>query len=147
MILSTNFTLEELTFSQTAVRKGIDNTPDVETLENLQMLANGLERVRHILGTPIIISSGYRSPKLNAAVGGSHTSQHMFGLAADFTSPRFGSPLEICNELKKQANVIQFDQLINEGSWVHISFSDNPRNQVLTAVFENGKVRYMKGIV
>lgn len=147
MNLTANFSLQELTFSQTATRKGIDNTPNATVLIALQQTAEGMERVRSCLGTPCLVSSGYRSPKLNAAVGGSETSQHCKGEAVDFTSPRFGSPIEICQELAKHKETIGFDQLINEGTWVHISFSDNPRGSVLTAIFENGKARYLKGVV
>lgn len=147
MNLSAHFTLAELTVSQTARRKGIDNTPSPEVLQNLQELANGLERVREVLGCPIIISSGYRSPKLNAAVDGSKTSQHCNGEAADFIAPGFGSPLEVCQEIIKHQDTIQFDQIIHEQDWVHISFTPEPRGSILTALFENGGVRYVKGIL
>ena len=144
--LTEHFSTDELTFSETAVRRGIDNTPDAEVLTNLQMLAYGLERMRSILGYPVNVSSGYRSPKLNAAIGGSKSSQHMQGLAADFTCRGFGSPRDVCIALEREGSYIGFDQLINEGSWVHISFSDQPRGEVLTAHFNNGKATYTKGL-
>lgn len=147
MILTKHFTLAEFTTSQTAMRRGIDNTPTAEALQNLQELANGLERVRAVLGCPILISSGYRSPKLNAAIGGARNSQHCKGEAADFIAPGFGSPMEVCKEIVRHQESIQFDQLIHEGSWVHISFTPEPRGQVLTAVFGEGATRYVKGIV
>jgi len=153
MHLSKNFTLAELTHSQEAVRKGLDNTPDPDTLENLKVLASGLESVREALGSiPIVVSSGYRSPKVNAAVGGSRGSQHLSGLAADFTAPKFGTPKEICLEII--AAGVKFDQLIcegvsekcPEGAWVHVSFGEPARGQVLTAKFTNGKATYTQGL-
>ena len=147
MNLSAHFSLQELTASQTAVRRGIDNTPTAEALQNLQELANGLERVRAVLKCPILISSGYRSPKLNTAVGGSKTSQHCKGEAADFIAPGFGSPMEVCKAIVENRDTIHFDQLIHEGTWVHISFNSEPRGSVLTAIFSNGPTRYVKGIV
>jgi hypothetical protein len=91
-----------------------------------------LEAVRVRLGcAPVLISSGYRSPAVNAAVGGSRNSQHMTGQAADFTAPRFGSPAEVVAALVDSG--VEYDQLILEfGRWVHISFADQPRHQALT---------------
>ena len=118
--MSPHFTYEELTFSQTALRKRIDNTPNDEARDNLHTLAYGLEEVRALLGAPMNISSGYRSPKLNAAVGGAKHSAHMKGLAADFIAPRFGTPAGIVAEIK--ASSINFDQCIVEfGRWVHFA--------------------------
>ena len=112
MKLSEHFTLEEMTFSQTASREGIDNTPDKEALNYLHDLAAALEQVRTLLGNQsILISSGYRCPELNAAVGGSTTSAHMVGMAADLTSPPL-TPLEICRMI--EASPLTFDQLIYE---------------------------------
>lgn len=139
MKLTEHFTLEELTFSQTAVRKGIDNEPSEAVKRNLRTLAEGLERVRAILIYPIRISSGYRSFYLNKAIGGSITSAHMDGYAADFTS-NFGTPNEIVRTLKRHG--IQCDQCICEGTWVHISFDPKMRNQFLTATFNNGVASY-----
>jgi len=132
--LSEHFTLEELTFSATAQRKQIDNKPPAEVLENMKRLAAGLEEVRAALGNkPMRINSGYRSPKLNRAVGGARLSAHMAGYAADFVCPDFGSPLKIVKALA--ATGIQFDKLIQEGTWVHISFAPEARRQLLTAHF------------
>ena len=144
MYLSTHFTLEELTASQEAIRKGIDNAPTPDVVTNLKRTALGLEQVRTRLGAPIIISSGYRSPALNAAVGGAKDSQHMIGEAADFICPGFGSPATVVSALMDSG--IKFDQLIQEGKWVHISFSAKPRHQVLTAHFLNGVASYTPGI-
>lgn len=146
MQLSAHFSLDELTFSQEAVRRGIDNTPDANVLANLQMLAAGLERVRSLLGYPVDVSSGYRCPKLNTAIGGSRNSQHIQGLAADFTSRLYGHPFDICKLIEENKYQVGFDQLIYEGRWVHISFADTPRLEVLTARFANGGVAYTKGL-
>ena len=144
--LSPHFTYEELTGSDYATRHGIDNKPYADMHPNGLMLAEGLERVRSILALPIHVSSGYRSAKLNAAVGGSKTSKHMDWLAADFTCPQFGTPLEICRELQANYAVVGFDQMIQEGNWVHVSFSDMPKGEILTAHFGNGPTTYTKGL-
>jgi hypothetical protein len=146
MRLSTNFTLEEFTASGLATRLGIDNTPTDEALDNLHETAAGFERIRSTLGVPIHLSSGYRGLKLNKAAHGSENSQHCKGEAGDYTAPAFGTPLQVCRELVEQVDFIDFDQLIFEGTWVHTSFSDNPRRSVLTAHFDNGKVTYTKGL-
>lgn len=134
MRLSKHFTLAELTRSATANASGIDNSPGVRHLANLHHLAETLEHVRALLGNnPIIISSGYRSPDLNRLVGGSDTSSHSQGLAADFTCPRFGSVIEICEAIRDSN--IQFDQLIYEqGSteWVHLGIDPRMRRQVMS---------------
>lgn len=140
MKLSEHFTLDELVFSQEAIRKNINNDPSEEVKEHLQVLANNLERVRAILLRPIYISSGYRSASLNKAVGGSKNSAHMLGYAADFTSPLFGSPDAIVRQLKR--SMLLVDQCIMEGTWVHISFAPEMRNQFLTATFKNGVATY-----
>ena len=151
MNLTAHFTLEEMTFSETAVRKGIDNTPPQDILDDITFMAMGMERVRTSLGSlPIHVNSGYRSPKLNAAIGGSKTSKHMLGLACDFTCPALGSPLEVCKVILRRKEEIGFDQLIHEGGWVHISFPPypiEPKLEALTAVFAAGGVTYIKGLV
>ena len=126
------FTIKELCKSSTATLKRIDNTPNSEIVNNLEQLVdNILDPLREAYGKPIKVNSGYRCEALNVAVGGSKTSQHRYGLAADITT---GSQLE--NKklfiLAKQLN-LPFDQLIDEKaySWIHISFSKNPRKQVL----------------
>lgn len=150
MNLSQHFTLDELTASQTAERRRIDNTPTEAVLTNLYGLAERLEIVRGILGgRPMLISSGYRSPALNVAVGGSRTSAHMQGLAADFTCPGFGTPLDICKRLAQHADELDFDQIIQEGTWVHFGLAapgKTPRRQVLTANFNAGGTTYSQGL-
>ena len=131
MNLSPHFTLAEFVVSDTAARRGIDNDPPAELLHALKRTAQGLEAVRVRLGgAPIIVTSGYRSPALNAAVGGQPSSQHTRGEAADFIAPRFGSPTEVAAALRDSG--VDYDQLILEfGRWVHISFSQAPRHQAL----------------
>lgn len=140
MNLTEHFSLEELTQSQVASRKGIDNEPSEAVKRNLQVLANGLERVRAILLSPLHISSGYRSFDLNKLIGGSTKSAHMDGYAADFTAPAFGNPESIVRTLKR--TMLKCDQCIMEGTWVHVSFAPTMRNQFLTATFKNGVAIY-----
>ena len=143
--LTADFHLSEFIRSQTALRKGIDNTPDATVLGAIRnFLAPGMQHVRDLINAPIHISSGYRSPMVNAAVGGSRTSQHTQGLACDFTAPFFGTPLQICRSIV--ASKIIFDQHIYEGEWVHISFSASPRRSVLTASFKGGSASYSQGL-
>lgn len=87
--------------------------------------------MRALLGKPVLVSSGYRSPLVNRAVGGAASSAHMLGCAADFSCPAYGSPLKICREIA--GSDISFDQLIHElRAWVHIAWAPLPRRQVLT---------------
>lgn len=131
MKLSEHFTLAELTASQSAARLGLDNTPPVAIVDALRKTAQLLEQVRALLGKPIIVSSGYRAPQVNRAVGGAANSAHMLGCAADFACPAFGSPLEVCREIAQSD--IAYDQLIHEfRAWVHIAWSPQPRRMVLT---------------
>ena len=124
-------TLAELIHSATASERGIWNAPDETALANLRLLAQGLDAVRDLLGHPLAISSGYRSPALNAAVGGVAGSQHSLGLAADFTCAAFGDPLTVAQAIVGAE--IAFDQCILEyGRWVHLSFTDAPRRRALT---------------
>jgi len=137
MRLSDHFTLAELTASQTAARRGINNTPDEATTANLIRLATKLEEVRSVVGDkPITISSGYRCPDLNRLVGSKPTSSHVKGCAADFHVD--GLALVQVVEKIRMAG-IQFDQLILEyynrdtgAGWVHIGIGDKMRNEVLT---------------
>lgn len=129
-MLSPHFSLAELTSSDTAVRRGIDNSPSAEAMSALLRTATGLEGVRALLGVPVLVSSGYRSKALNELVGGQPASQHTKGEAADFTAPLFGSPEKIVARLVKSA--LAFDQLILEfDRWVHVSFTAKPRRQAL----------------
>ena len=133
--LTEHFTLEEFTDSQTAARKGIPNVPTASVRKNLDRLAETMEKVRTLLGDkPILVSSGYRSPAVNAAVGGSKSSAHMSGLALDFSCPGFGTPKAICKKLEPHMKELGIDQLIHEyDSWVHLGLRDgDPRQQALT---------------
>ena len=151
MKLSSNFTLSELCKSETAARKGIDNTPPTEVVNNLSTLVNMvLQKVRDKLGV-VMVTSGYRSPELNKAIGGSATSDHCKGLAADFEVVGFDNK-ELAQWI--QQNLI-FKQLILEfyeegqpnSGWVHCSFEEGKNNnQVLRAVKEGKKTVYLKGI-
>jgi uncharacterized protein YcbK (DUF882 family) len=134
MNLSPNFTLDELTASQTAARKGLDNTPNATEVANLVRVASLLEEVRALLNKPILINSGFRSKAVNDAVGSRDTSQHRIGCAADIRVPGM-TPREVV-EACIAAN-IGYDQIIEEfGSWTHISVPDSPsrppRRQALT---------------
>jgi zinc D-Ala-D-Ala carboxypeptidase len=143
--LSAHFTLEEMTASQTATRRGIDNSPPAAVVGNLRRLASLLEEVRAAVGLPIRISSGYRSPALNRAIGGAANSAHLSGLAADITAPSL-SPKQLATAII--AAGVKFDQLIYEGAWVHIGLASGAqRNQILTARFSGGRVSYSEGIV
>lgn len=145
-LLSPSFTLEELTFSQTAARQGIANRPDASQIRALtDLCGNVLQPLRDAVALPISITSGYRSSKLNRAIGGSHTSQHMDGEAADIVC--FGLQTKKLFKSVIELN-LPFDQLIYEGGrqsiWVHVSFVPrNGRGQILAATFpEAGGVVY-----
>ena len=128
------FTIRELTKSTTAIKKGIDNTPTREVTSNLIYLVdNILDPLREAWGEPLIVTSGYRCPKLNKAVGGSATSQHVKGQAADIRTLK-----DTPEENKRLFELVQklglpFDQLINEYKydWVHVSYSKRHRRQIL----------------
>lgn len=125
--LSEHFSLEELTVTS----KNIDNTPTAEALQTLKYTAKQMELVRVLLAKPIKVTSAYRSPAVNKAVGGAASSQHLLGQAVDFTCTSFGTPRDIV--LAILSSGIVFDQLICEyNSWVHISFKEtNNRKQAL----------------
>lgn len=125
MKLSPNFSLSEMTRSDTASRRGWDNTPNAVEIENLKRLCALLEDVRKLIGAPVIINSAYRSKKVNDAVGSKDNSQHRHGCAADFRVPGM-TPRDVCQLIV--ASNIQYDQLIQEfyeegkpGGWTHIS--------------------------
>ena len=143
MNLSNNFTLEEATFSETAVRMGINNQPSPEQLENMKIAAEGMEKIRALLGKPIRVNSWLRLPDVNVAVGGSKISSHMDGWAIDCSSSKL-TPYEIC-KLVEGAD-IKFDQMIHEfGRWMHISFAPEMRQQKLTIFKPQNK--YVSGIL
>jgi len=145
MKLSPHFTLAEMTTSQTAARRGIDNTPgDHEIAALMTLCVEVLEPLRAHFDRPVIVSSGYRSPELNRAIGGSSTSQHCKGEAADFTVPGV-SVLDLARWMRRN---LQYDQLIYEfGRWVHVSYrAGTLRNMELSAKRIAGRTRYLPGI-
>lgn len=134
MRLSPNFTLAEMTASQTAERRGLDNTPNASAIANLTRLAALLEQVRTVVGKPIIVTSGYRSPELNIAIGSTNRSQHPLGCAADIKVHGM-TPKQVIEACMKAD--IPYHQIIEEfDSWTHISVpnspSEAPRKQALT---------------
>lgn len=131
MFLTPHFTLAEMTASQVASREGLDNTPDNLTIANLVELCRTLEQVRALVGTPILVSSGYRSPALNRKVGGSATSAHLRGLAADINAVSI-TPKELAKRIV--GSDLAFDQLILEfDSWVHLGLAESrQRREVMT---------------
>ena len=133
MKLSEHFTLEELTFSETASRRGLDNEPSEIEIDNLKKLAtNVLEPIRQQINLPIHINSGYRSPEVNLIVGGKSNSQHLKGEAADMVAIGL-SVTQFYNRIKSMfdSKLLQVDQCIIEyNRWVHISYREGKnRNQ------------------
>jgi hypothetical protein len=134
MNLTPNFTLDELTASESAERNGWDNSPNDAELENLKRLADFLEQVKVVLGgKPIMINSAFRSKKVNDSVGSKDTSQHRIGCAADIRVPGM-TPDEVVR--KVIASGIGYDQVIREfDRWTHISIPNSvdtsPRKQAL----------------
>jgi uncharacterized protein YcbK (DUF882 family) len=124
MKLTENFSLEELTVSEIAVRKNLDNTPNATEKTNLIRTALLLEQVRELLKKPIIVNSAFRSKPVNDAVGSKDSSQHRIGCAADIRVPGM-TPKQVVQACI-DAN-IPYDQIIEEfGSWTHISVPDMP---------------------
>jgi|TARA_R110000796_G_scaffold17175_1_gene53070 hypothetical protein len=150
MKLSNNFSLSEFTSSPTADRLGIDNTPNKEVTDNLQELVTFvLQPIRDRYGS-VVISSGYRSPELNKAIGGSTTSDHCLGCAADFEVQGMDN-----KEMAKWiANNLDFKQVILEfyhegdmhSGWIHCSYKkDNNKKQKLNALKDGKKTIYTQG--
>lgn len=142
MQLSTHFSLSEFTTSQAASRSGLRNIPNANEVENLRQLCiNVLEPLRCEVG-PIIVSSGFRSVEVNRAVGGSSSSQHVLGQAADIISPRI-RPIDLTHIIAQMR--LPFDQLIEEfGEWTHVSYGPRHRQEILQARRVQGKVVYTK---
>jgi hypothetical protein len=135
IMLSEHFSLPEFVASQEATRLCIYNRPtDPEVISNLHKLAALMELVRSALDDrPIIITSGYRSLKLNRTLGSHDTSQHITGQACDFICPTFGTPLDVCRAIIDHQLDIRYDQLIVEyRAWVHISTAPDARLMVMT---------------
>jgi hypothetical protein len=153
MNLSANFTLKELTKSDTATRLGLDNTPDDETIENLKLLCEKvLQPVREHFGQSVTVNSGYRSPESNAAVGGSKTSDHCKGQAADIEINGVANPdlaQWIMDNLEYTQLILEFyTQGQPNSGWVHVSYDpNNLKKQELTATKIAGKTTYLNGLV
>ena len=142
MSLSEHFTLEEATYSETAIRLGINNQPSETQLDKMRLAAIGMEQVRALTG-PLRVNSWLRLPEVNVAVGGSKISSHMDGWAIDCSSSKL-SPYEICKLV--EGSGIKFDQMIHEfGRWMHISFAPEMRMQKLTIFKPENK--YKAGIL
>jgi hypothetical protein len=154
MNLSANFSLKELTKSDTATRLGIDNTPNQETIDNLKMLCEKvLQPVREHFGKSVTVNSGYRSPELNSspAVAGSKTSDHCKGMAADIEIAGVANAelaQWIMNNLDYTQLILEFyTQGVPDSGWVHVSYDPkNLKKQELTAVKVAGKTQYLQGL-
>ena len=143
MNLSEHFTLDEMTVSQEAVRSGLRNKPDAAQIEALRALCvHVLEPLRARVKRPIIVTSGYRSKSLNTRIGGSATSQHCKGEAADIIVPG----MEVADVVGLiRAMRLPFDQVIDEfGRWVHISHTSGNRAEVLAATRRAGQTHYRR---
>ena len=148
MNLTAHFTREEFEFSQKAIRLGIDNAVPFVLNANAQRMLEYMELIRSKLRDhPIIISSGYRCAELNALTSGSSVSSaHRQALACDFTCPSFGTVFDTAEFLA--ATLRGFDQLIYEGTWIHVGLAESfDRGELLTATFVNGEPHYVRGIV
>lgn len=153
MQLTTNFSLSELTKSETALRQNMDNTPGDVEIANLKLLAEKvLQPVRDHYGKGVKVNSGYRAPDVNASVGGSKTSDHCKGQAGDIEIPGVANA-ELAEWIK---NNLKFTQIILEfytpgvpdSGWVHVSYDPaNLKCQCLTAMKENGKTVYKPGLI
>ena len=125
MQLTPHFTLAELTRSSVAQARGLSNEPPPELLPRLILTAEMLERIRATLGVPVSVTSGYRSPQVNIAVGGATSSDHTQGHAADIVAPAFGTPYDVARTLAPLVSTLGIGQLILEGikgkRWVHVS--------------------------
>lgn len=141
--ITPHFTLEEATTTST----GLPNVPSQSQLDRIANTALNMEIVRAILGRkPIIVSSWFRSTVVNTKVGGAPNSEHLLGAAVDFTCPAYGSVLEVCRALISLAHVANYNQLILENGWIHISFPLDGlpgKKEVLT--FKNRS--YLPGLV
>jgi zinc D-Ala-D-Ala carboxypeptidase len=151
--LSTNFSLHELSKSETALRMGFDNTPDEEATENLRLLCEMvLQPVRDHYGKGVKVNSAYRSPESNAAVGGSKTSDHCKGMAADIEIPGVANA-DLAQFIMDNLNYTQlilefYTPGIPDSGWVHVSYDpNNLKKQELTATKVAGKTQYLPGLV
>ena len=151
--LSANFSLHEMCKSETAMRMGFDNTPDETATENLRLLCEKvLQPVREHYGKGVKVNSAYRSPESNAAVGGSKTSDHCKGMAADIEIPGVANAdlaQWIMDNLEYTQLILEFyTPGIPDSGWVHVSYDpNNLKKQELTATKVAGKTTYLPGLV
>ena len=153
MQLSKNFSLNELTKSETALRHDLDNTPPPEAIECLRALCdNILQPVRDHFGKSVRVNSGYRHPNVNAKVGGSKTSDHCKGMAADIEIagvPNHELAQWIADNLEYRQIILEFyTRGVPDSGWVHVSFNpDDNKKQLLTATKVDGKTTYLNGLL
>ena len=153
MKLSENFTLLELIKSDSALRLGLDNTPSQGVINNLHTLVTHvLQPIREHYGKPVRISSGYRNGSVNAAIGGSKTSDHMQGFAADievFGVTNYDLAKWIKDNLKFTQVILEFYTMgVPHSGWVHVSYDPKSlKNQALTAIKKDGKTIYLTGLI
>jgi uncharacterized protein YcbK (DUF882 family) len=153
MNLTKNFTLAEMTKSETALRHGIDNTPGEQEICALKVLAeNVLQPIRDHFQKGVKVNSAYRSPEVNQKVGGSRTSDHCRGQAADIEIPGVANAelaQWIVDNLEFRQVILEFyTQGIPDSGWVHVSYvPEDNKKQVLTATKKDGKTVYLNGLV
>ena len=153
MNLTQNFTLAEMTKSETALRHGMDNSPNQEQISNLQALAvNVLQPIRDHYKRGVKVNSGFRHPDVNARVGGSRTSDHTRGMAADIEIPGVANA-ELAGWIQQNLDYTQlilefYTPGVPDSGWVHVSYDPaNLKKQVLTAMREDGKTVYKTGLI
>ena len=153
MKLTPNFSLSEMTKSDTALRLDMDNTPNAVQVENLKALCEKvLQPVRDYFGKGVKVNSGFRHPQVNAAVGGSKTSDHCKGMAADIEIPGVANgdlAQWIVDNLEFRQVILEFyTPGVPDSGWVHVSFNpEDNKKQVLTAAKQRGKTVYLEGLV
>ena len=153
MKLTPNFSLSEMTKSDTALRLDMDNTPNAAQVENLKTLCEKiLQPVRDHFGKGVKVNSGFRHPQVNAAVGGSTTSDHCKGMAADIEIPGVANgdlAQWIVDNLEFRQVILEFyTPGVPDSGWVHVSFNpEDNKKQVLTAAKQRGKTLYLSGLV
>ena len=153
MQLTKNFSLAEMIKSETALRQGLDNTPGPKEIENLRLLCEQiLQPIRDAYGRGVKVNSGFRHPDVNAAVGGSRTSDHCKGQAADIEIPGVANA-DLAKYIEQYFNYTQlilefYTPGVPDSGWVHVSYDPaNLKKQSLTAMRENGKVVYKPGLI
>ena len=153
MKLSPNFSLGEMIKSDTALRLDMENEPNDDHITNMQALAeNVLQKVRDHFGKGVKVNSGFRHPDVNAKVGGSKTSDHCKGMAADIEIPGIANAdlaEWIVDNCEFRQVILEFyTPGIPDSGWVHVSYNpDDNKKQVLTAMKENGKTVYKPGLI